>query len=168
MKYLKHWIIWPAIALLSGLITGWALPPPPLPKAEPETDNWMFAETLNLTRSSDLAKGTAAGNIWLGQSEPAGTDNPKPWRLAGIASGPVALVELTDTTSRTVERVNLGEKLPDGASLVAVGNHHIEVDDKQCRMTYMMFAKEPTHKIGEGCPKEEPQAEQPEANEITK
>lgn len=154
------------MALLAGLIAGWALPPPPLPKSEPEADGWALGETLNLARNSGAGKEAATGNIWLGQPEPGGADSPKPWRLAGVASGPLALVELTD--SSIVQRVNLGEKLPDGTILVAVGNHHIEVDDKQCRMTYMMFAKEPTQKIGEGCPKEEAPPEQSDASETTK
>ncbi|PJK13190.1 hypothetical protein CO614_02130 [Lysobacteraceae bacterium NML120232] len=168
MKYLKHWAIWPTLALLAGLIAGWALPPPPLPKAEPEADGWVFGETLNLARNSSAGKEAAAGNIWLGQPDPSSAANgPKPWRLAGIASGPVALVELTE--SSTVERIHLGEKLPDGATLVAVGSHHIEVEDKQCRMTYMMLAKDPTRKVGEGCPKEEaPSDEQPSSSETTK
>lgn len=153
MSRFNRWWIWCLLALLAGLLAGWAMPPPPLPKHKPMADTWLLPANPVPTRdvTSELRQGIDSVR-WDGDA--TGTGPQGPWRLAGIASGPVALIELQQ--DKTMLRLSPGAELPDGSMLMVVRQDRIEVEQNRCVSVYQLYNLKPVESRGESCPEPAP------------
>lgn len=153
MSWLNKWWVLCAMALLVGIIIGWASPPPPLPKQTAISDIWQLDEIPHPSRklSSELNEQIAAVK-WDGETSEQGPQGP--WRLAGVASGPVALIEMQN--SKEVLRLTPGEVMPDESTLLNIMNDRIEVEQKGCILVYQLYNLKPIDSRGEGCPEQTP------------
>lgn len=149
MSRFNRWWVWCLLALLAGLVAGWAMPPPPLPKQKPMTDTWSWPANPvpSRTVTSELRQGIDSVR-WDGDA--TGTGPQGPWRLAGIASGPIALIEMQQ--DKKMLRLSLGAELPDGSVLMVVRQDRIEVEQNRCVSVYQLYNLKPVESRGEGCP----------------
>ena len=161
MSRLNRWWVWCLGALLAGLGIGWASPPPPLPKQAPYSDDWSLP--ANPLEARDVSAETRAGMMgarWQGDEDGQGPEGP--WRLAGVASGPVALIQLLN--DKKILRLERGAALPGEATLTHIGHDRIRIERNGCRLVYQLYRSEPVSAEGEGCP-ETPQ--DPDAGDTT-
>ncbi|WP_298579467.1 hypothetical protein [uncultured Luteimonas sp.] len=137
---------------MTGLAIGWASPPPPLPKQAPATDDWTLPEDPVPSRALAAETRNALQAVrWDG--EESGTGAEGPWRLAGVATGPVALIEML--TERKIMRLERGATLGD-ATLLQIGHDRIRIERGGCELVYQLYRSEPVSAEGDNCP--EPQA----------
>lgn len=153
-RSLNRWWIWCLAALLIGLAMGWAAPPPPLPKEPPEPDNWSLSDNPipGRTPSAEIRSALHAVR-WDGEA--SGTAAAGPWRLAGVASGPVALIQTLN--DKKILRLERGAPLPDDGTLVLIGADRIRIERGGCELVYQLYRTEPLSAEGENCP--EPSSE---------
>lgn len=149
MRRLNTWWAWCLGALLVGLALGWASPPPPLPKQAPAADDWSLPEDPVPSRAlSADARSALQAVRWDG--EEAGTGAEGPWRLAGVASGPVALIQTL--TDKKILRLARGAPLPGDATLLHIGSDRIRIERGGCELVYQLYRSEPVSAEGENCP----------------
>ena len=157
MSRFNRWWVWCLVALAAGLAIGWASPPPPLPKQAPISDNWALPDNPvdSRTLPADVRNGMMAAR-WEGDEDGLGPEGP--WRLAGVASGPVALIQLLN--DKKILRLERGAALPGEATLVHIGHDRIRIERNGCRLVYQLYRSEPVSAEGEGCPEvpEDPNA----------
>ncbi|WHZ19773.1 MAG: hypothetical protein OJF55_001922 [Rhodanobacteraceae bacterium] len=130
-----------------GLLTGWlanGLPPPPSHLTESNAWNLPDKDALNRYHAADFQTLTQSG-AW---KPPAGTHvaggsdegtQPGGWKLVGIvtAAGPYALV--LPQGGGTTQRLTIGEKLPDGATIRQINHESIEFVTAGCTQTRELF-----------------------------
>ncbi len=149
MSHLNRWWVWCLAALVLGLALGWASPPPPLPKPKAAGDDWSSpAEWAGGRRPSTETRALAQRARWDGDVDGGGPQGP--WRLAGIASGPVALVQLLE--DKKILRLERGATLPDDATLLQIGQDRIRIQRDGCIEVHQLYRSEPISSEGTGCP----------------
>ena len=149
MSRFNRWWIWCLGALLVGLGIGWASPPPPLPKQAPVSDDWSLPADPVESRSLAATTRTAMmAARWQGDEDGQGPEGP--WRLAGVASGPVALIQLLN--DKKILRLERGAALPGEATLLHIGQDRIRIERNGCRLVYQLYRSEPVSAEGEDCP----------------
>lgn len=153
MTRLSQWWVLCIAALLLGIVMGWASPPPPLPRQTAVADTWQLGEEpLPSRKPSDEMNEQIAAVKWDGETSEQGPQGP--WRLAGIATGPVALIEMQN--SKEVLRLTPGEVMPDESILASIMNDRIEVEQKGCILVYQLYNLKPIDTRGEDCPETAP------------
>lgn len=160
------WLAGIAACAVVGLLAGWlanGLPPPPSHLTESNTWSLPDKRALNRYDAADFQKLTQSG-AW---KAPAGAhvaggsnaDDAQPggWKLVGIvtAAGPYALV--LPQGGGTTQRLSIGEKLPDGATIQHINHESIEFVTAGCTQTRELFpvpgrstARNPTCKPAAG------------------
>lgn len=143
-------------ALLAGVATGAAWPPPPLPKAQNGSAAWSLPNAADMLRHvpQDMAAVTAQFR-WKGDTGglPGERSN---WRLAGVVNkdGPAILV-MTPDKPDSPQRIEIGGQLPDGSVLQSAQGDHATTRRDACTKTYQLFQAEAVDSSGK-C--EEPEA----------
>lgn len=153
MKRLFSWYMLMPLALIIALAVGWVLPPPPLPKIpEAVEESWQLPAGAQGRESIGI---TALNGIRFDGENADGNTGPQgPWRLAGIVSGPIALIELL--SSKEILRLAPDEALPDGQMLRKIFQDRIQTEQKDCFRVYQLYRPEPLSTQGSGCPEEKP------------
>lgn len=131
-----------------GLLVGWlanGLPAAPTHLAESNAWNLPDKDALNRYHAADFQTLTQSG-AW---KPPAGAHiagggsgadaQPGGWKLVGIvtAAGPYALV--LPQGGGTTQRLTIGDKLPDGATIRQINRESIEFVTAGCTQTRELF-----------------------------
>ena len=153
----RHWpYLYLAAALVAGVAIGAAWPPPPLPKAKEQGNDWSLPSAANIARHipQDMAV-VASGLRWKGDI--GGTPGERTaWRLAGtIDETTPAILVMTPDSPDKVQRIELGQALPDGSLLHKVDGDMATTKRDTCLVTYQLFQSQAVD-MSSGC--EEPEA----------
>ncbi|MQP77359.1 hypothetical protein CQ393_15880 [Stenotrophomonas sp. MYb238] len=144
----QQWLL--AAALVVGLAAGAAWPPPPLPKLAANGDEWGLPSATDVARyfPQDMAAVTS-GLRWKGEVGGAAGARSA-WRLAGIVNdaGPAVLVMTPDDQGK-VQRVAIGETLPDGSVLQSARGDRATTRRDACITTYQLFQAQAVDISGE-------------------
>lgn len=136
-------------ALLVGVATGAAWPPPPLPKAQTGSTAWNLPASADMLRHvpQDMAAVTSQFR-WKGDAG-GSLGERSTWRLAGVVSkdGPAILV-MTPDKPDTPQRIALGGRLPDGSILQSARGDHATTRRDACTKTYQLFQAEAVDSSG--------------------
>ncbi len=151
MKARWWWLL--GLVIPAGFAIGFAIPPPPLPKAVMEADRWALAQPPS---APDDATSIILASPWGNDAAGEGSSE---WKLVGTVLPDHALVRVGDTDTR---RIAVGQPFPDQSILLAVTRSRIVIERSACRLVYSVYNPEPVSTSGEGCP---PPAEFPEASE---
>lgn len=133
-----------AAALLAGIATGAAWPPPALPKIQQGEAAWSLPAAHDLLRHVPQDLTTVTSNMrWRGEAGSATNENAT-WRLAGIVNkdGPAILIAMLSSKSSEIKRIAIGEALPDGSQLEAVDGDLVTTKRDSCRTTYQLYLSE--------------------------
>ncbi|MBS0381174.1 MAG: hypothetical protein JSR56_01970 [Proteobacteria bacterium] len=160
------WLAGITACVVVGVLAGWlanGLPAPPSHLTE--SNAWSLPDKNALNRYDAAAfQALTQSGAWqppagahvAGGSGGAGTQ-PGGWKLVGIvtASGPYALV--LPQGGGTTQRLTIGEKLPDGATIRQIHHESIEFVAAGCTQTRELFpvpgsstARNPTCKPAAG------------------
>jgi len=156
MKVRSGWV-WSSLALASGIAAGAAWPPPPLPKIAQSGDTWSLPTAAEIARHTpqDMAQVTQSMR-WKGETGDTTGKTMSDWRLAGIVSeDSTAILIMAPSNEGKVQRVGIGEGLPDGSVLHNVASDRITTKRDACITTYQVFQAQAIEKSS-GC--EEPAA----------
>lgn len=142
-------VVWGGMICAAGLLAGLAWPPPPIPRSQlAQTDTWSLPDDAALERTSlDAMQRARTGLRWAGEADASVDGNSVgPWQLLGLAEtpDPVALV----SAGGQVQRLGLGDALPDGRRLVEIGRDRVIADDGACQETYQLYRPDPIHRSG--------------------
>lgn len=156
MKIRFGWVL-PSLALACGIAAGAAWPPPPLPKLAQSGDDWSLPTAADIARHTpqDMASVTQSMR-WKGETGSAAGEGRSDWRLAGIVTeNSAAILIMTPSNEGKVQRIGVGEGLPDGSVLQDVASDRITTKRDACITTYQVFQAQAIEK-STGC--EEPAA----------
>lgn len=139
----KRWWWFAPLVIPAGFIAGWAMPPPPLPKAKAETDAWSLVAVVPPVAD---AQAIITGSGWEGEG---GGDPSAEWKLMGTILPRHALVQVAGAETR---RVAVGESMPDESLLLSVSRARITIERSGCRLVYSVYTLSPVSSSGAGCP----------------
>lgn len=128
---------------LAGLVAGAIFGRSPLPDTGPVEADWSLPDAAALARlDPEDVQVLSSARLWRGAPEPVGTEGVREsqWKLLGVVSegGGTALVG-TGARMTDVKRMQAGETLPDGSTLVSVHADRIVTRQDDCRRTIRLF-----------------------------
>jgi len=140
---LQWWLLG---ALLTGLIGGALWPLPPAPDVSDQDAPWSLPPVGDLQRHAPQDLDTLIRNLpWnTGDAMMDADTAATRWRLVGIIRErePLILVQMPDQPSQ-VQRIHIGEPLPDDSVLDAVENDQARVRRGECVTTWHLFHPQP-------------------------
>lgn len=139
----KRWWWLAPLVIPVGFIVGWAIPPPPLPKAKVEADVWSLASAASPVAD---AQSIIRESGWDGEG---GGDPSAEWKLMGTVLPRHALVQVAGTEMR---RVAVGQPMPDESLLLAVTRTDVTIERSGCRLVYSVYTPLPVSSSGANCP----------------
>lgn len=131
----------------AGLLLGWFTTPLPRELAMPHgADTWTPPTAAQIQRFDDHAfQSLLTSAAWPETTRvvsvngtTSGATAPA-WSLIGIVLTPQKVALVLDSASAKVERVTMGEPLPDGATLEKIERDAISVSDAGCRRRIELF-----------------------------
>jgi hypothetical protein len=147
--------ITPRTAERAGSDLAWQLPPSSVVQ---RFDDKQFARVNGRRIWGASAAGAADDNLGA-DGKPA-----LPWRLTGIILEPVPIALVLAEGATSVGRVGVGERLPDGSTLLSVAATGIAYQREGCKLERRLY-DDPAQQPAPVCPTEpaEPDASEAEA-----
>jgi len=136
---------WLAGALLAGLLGGGLWPLPPAPEVSDREAPWSLPLVGDLQRHAPQDLDTLIRNLpWNSGAAEADAQADTRWRLVGIIreQQPLILVQVPDQPNQ-VQRIHIGEPLPDDSVLDAVENDQALIRQGECVTTWHLFHPQP-------------------------
>lgn len=136
----KRSAVWLALASLAGFIAGYAWPPPPIPRTEPDTTVWSVPSAERITRYSPETFAKITRDMRWGDGPAPGDAESLDWRLAGfLISDEPAILVISPQNPTEAKRVVIGEKLPDGSTLHVIYGDTITTQLDSCERSYQLY-----------------------------
>lgn len=134
-----------------GAVAGWFRPLPSLGAGPAAGDGkWNIPEAAALERSSAALAAEMRGLRWVGDAGASLEGGSSEWTLLGVMPQESEILVQVGKDP-LIRRVKIGDILPDGSRLIAVGRDTASIEREGCQIDQPLYARPSNEKVTPEC-----------------